>query len=55
MISTDITGSVGGDASQVFNLLSVVANPEVYGEKLRLKAFAVVAIGWERVVWEVVD
>jgi hypothetical protein len=23
-----------------------------YGEKLRLKVFAVVAVGWERVVWE---
>jgi hypothetical protein len=23
-----------------------------YGEKLRLKAFAVVAVGWERLVWE---
>ena len=35
MISTDITGGAGGDASQVFNLLAVVANPEVYGEKLK--------------------
>jgi ABC-type transporter Mla subunit MlaD len=36
MISTDITGnSSGGDAGQVFNLLAVVANPEVYGEKLK--------------------
>ena len=35
MISTDITGGTGGDASQVFNLLAVVANPEVYGEKLK--------------------
>jgi hypothetical protein len=25
---------------------------ETYGEKLRLKVFAVVAVGWERVVWE---
>jgi hypothetical protein len=28
---------------------------EVYGEKLRLKVFAVVAVGWERVVWEEVS
>jgi len=35
MIATDITGNSGGDASQVFNLLAVVANPEVYGEKLK--------------------
>lgn len=35
MIITDITGNAGGDASQVFNLLAVVANPEVYGEKLK--------------------
>ena len=35
MISTDITGSANGDASQVFNLLTVVANPELYGEKLK--------------------
>jgi hypothetical protein len=27
----------------------------VYGEKLRLKVFAVVAVGWERVVWEEVS
>jgi hypothetical protein len=25
---------------------------DTYGEKLRLKVFAVVAVGWERVVWE---
>ena len=25
---------------------------ETYGDKLRLKVFAVVAVGWERVVWE---
>jgi hypothetical protein len=25
---------------------------ETYGEKLRLKAFAVVVVGWERLVWE---
>jgi colicin import membrane protein len=35
MISTDITGGAGGDASQVFSLLAVVANPAVYGEKLK--------------------
>ena len=36
MISTDITGSnANGDASQVFNLLAVVANPDVYAEKVR--------------------
>jgi hypothetical protein len=35
MISTDITGNAGGDASQVFSLLAVVANPTVYGEKLK--------------------
>ena len=35
MISTDITGGVGGDASQVFNLLAVVANPDAYGAKLK--------------------
>ena len=35
MISTDITGNAGGDASQVFSLLAVVANPAVYGEKLK--------------------
>lgn len=35
MISTDITGNAGGEASQVFSLLAVVANPAVYGEKLK--------------------
>lgn len=35
MIATDITGSAGGDAAQVFNLLAVVANPDAYGEKLK--------------------
>ena len=35
MISTDITGSSGGDASQVFSLLAVVADPEAYGAKLK--------------------
>lgn len=35
MISTDITGNAGGDASQVFNLLAVVANPDAYGAKLK--------------------
>jgi hypothetical protein len=35
MISTDITGGVGGDAAQVFNLLTVVANPEAYSAKLK--------------------
>lgn len=35
MMVTDITGNSGGDASQVFSLLAVVANPEVYGEKLK--------------------
>lgn len=36
MISTDITGSnSNGDASQVFNLLAVVANPDLYAEKVR--------------------
>jgi len=34
MISTDITGNSGGDASQVFNLLAVVANPDMYAKKL---------------------
>ena len=34
MISTDITGNAGGDASQVFNLLAVVANPDMYAKKL---------------------
>ena len=34
MISTDITGNSGGDVSQVFNLLAVVANPDVYTKKL---------------------
>lgn len=34
MISTDITGNSGGDASQVFNLLAVVANPDLYAKKL---------------------
>jgi hypothetical protein len=34
MISTDITGNAGGDASQVFNLLAVVANPDLYAKKL---------------------
>jgi hypothetical protein len=28
---------------------------ETYGEKLRLKVFAVVAVGWERLVWEEVN
>jgi len=36
MISTDITGSANGDASQIFSLLSVVANPDVYREKLKV-------------------
>lgn len=36
MIATDITGGSGnGDANQVFNLLAVVANPDVYAEKVR--------------------
>ncbi len=35
MISNDITGNSAGDASQVFNLLAVVANPEAYGAKLK--------------------
>lgn len=36
MISTDITGGSGsGDANQVFNLLAVVANPDLYAEKVR--------------------
>lgn len=35
MIATDITGSATGDVSQVFNLLAVVANPELYGDKLK--------------------
>jgi cell division septum initiation protein DivIVA len=34
-IASDITGGVGGDAAQVFTLLSVVSNPEVYAEKLK--------------------
>lgn len=34
MIANDITGSAGGDASQVFNLLAVVANPDMYAKKL---------------------
>jgi hypothetical protein len=34
MISNDITGNSGGDASQVFNLLAVVANPDMYAKKL---------------------
>jgi hypothetical protein len=34
MIHTDITGG-NSDASQVFNLLAVVANPDVYAEKMR--------------------
>jgi hypothetical protein len=34
MISTDITGNSGGEASQVFNLLAVVANPDMYAKKL---------------------
>jgi chromosome segregation ATPase len=34
MIVTDITGSSGGEASQVFNLLAVVANPDIYAKKL---------------------
>jgi hypothetical protein len=34
MISNDITGNAGGDASQVFNLLAVVANPDMYAKKL---------------------
>lgn len=35
MISTDITGSNGGDASQVFNLLSIISDPVTYNEKLK--------------------
>jgi chromosome segregation ATPase len=35
MISTDITGSSGGDAAQVFSLLAVVADPDAYGAKLK--------------------
>jgi len=34
MISTDITGSSGGDTSQVFSLLAVIANPDVYTKKM---------------------
>jgi hypothetical protein len=35
-IASSITGaSVNGDAAQVFNLLSVVANPDAYAEKLK--------------------
>ena len=34
MISTDITGSSGGDTAQVFSLLAVMANPDVYAKKL---------------------
>lgn len=35
-ISTNIDGSVGnGEANQVFNLLAVVANPDVYAEKIK--------------------
>jgi len=34
MISTDITGNSGGDTSQVFSLLAVIANPDVYAKKL---------------------
>jgi hypothetical protein len=35
-IASSITGaSVNGDAAQVFNLLSVVANPDTYAEKLK--------------------
>lgn len=35
MIATDITGSANGNASQVFSLLAVVADPEAYGAKLK--------------------
>ena len=37
MIATDITGGSPGnaEANQVFNLLAVVANPDVYAEKVR--------------------
>lgn len=35
-IATDITGSAGGgDVAQAFSLLAVVANPDVYGAKLK--------------------
>jgi hypothetical protein len=36
MIATNIDGTTGsGDANQVFNLLAVVANPDMYAEKVR--------------------
>lgn len=36
MIATDITGTTAGDsASQVFNLLAVVTNPDGYAEKIK--------------------
>lgn len=34
MISTDITGGSGGDTAQVFSLLAVIANPDLYTQKL---------------------
>ena len=35
MISTDITGVVNNNSAQVFSLLAVVTNPEIYAEKLK--------------------